>query len=171
MISIIKAKKGDFHLLADLGKTTLIESHWSSAAAEDISIYVDKNYSYQAVEAELDVAKNLYHIIYFEKKAVGYSKIVLNAWHSNVRLKNVAKLDRLYLLKEFYGLKLGFALFDFNVALSKRYNQAGMWLFVWQGNRRAIDFYQKMGFQITGNYDFKLSENHSNSSHQMLLIY
>jgi len=95
--------------------------------------------------------------------------LFFNSPHPNIALQNVTKLERLYLLKEFYGLKLGLQLFNFNVALSKQNNQAGMWLFVWKGNNRAVDFYKKANFEIVGGYDFKLTETHSNPNHQMFL--
>jgi ribosomal protein S18 acetylase RimI-like enzyme len=86
-------------------------------------------------------------------------------------IKNVTKLERLYVLKEFHHLKLGLELFNFNVELSKKNNQAGMWLFVWTENLKAINFYKKAGFNIVGKYNFKISETHSNPNHQMLLLY
>jgi diamine N-acetyltransferase len=78
-------------------------------------------------------------------------------------------MERLYLLKQFYNLKLGAALLHFNIDLSKRNNQAGMWLFTWKENMRAVNFYQKNGFVIIGSHDFKISETHSNPNHLMLL--
>jgi ribosomal protein S18 acetylase RimI-like enzyme len=79
-----------------------------------------------------------------------------------------AKLERLYLLKEFYDKKLGNALFQFNCDLAKQHSQKGIWLFVWTGNHRAIRFYDKAGFKIIGSHNFKISEDHSNPNHQML---
>jgi ribosomal protein S18 acetylase RimI-like enzyme len=48
-------------------------------------------------------------------------------------------------------------------------NQKGMWLFVWQKNERAIKFYKKNGFEIIGNFNYKISETHSNPNYQMFL--
>ncbi len=46
-----------------------------------------------------------------------------------------------------------------------------MWLFVWKENQRAVNFYDKAGFKIIGNYEFKLSKTHSNPNYQMFLKY
>ncbi len=64
------------------------------------------------------------------------------------KIKNIAKLERIYLLKEFYNLKLGLDLFNFNADLSKQNKQMGMWLFVWKENKRAVNFYKKMGLLL-----------------------
>jgi ribosomal protein S18 acetylase RimI-like enzyme len=171
MISIGKAKAADFQLLADIGKVSFIESHGNSALPADIDSYVNAKYNPDVVKQELNDPQYMYHTIYHDNQPAGYSKIILNAQHANIQLERVTKLERLYLLKEFYNLKIGHELFDFNIELSKHNNQIGMWLFVWKENQRAVRFYKKNGFEIIGSYDFKLTENHSNPNHQMLLIY
>ena len=171
MFSIVKATDEDFELLADIGKKSFIESHGKSASKKDIDSYVNNKYSTAYVLKELSDRNNIYHIIYHENKPAGYSKIILNAASSSIAIKNVTKLERLYLLKEFYNLKLGLELFQFIVTLSKTNNQTGMWLYVWKENDKAIHFYEKAGFIITGSYDFKLTETHSNPNHQMFLKY
>ncbi|MCW3092864.1 MAG: GCN5-related N-acetyltransferase [Ferruginibacter sp.] len=169
MNSIVSATEDDFQLLSEIATASFIESHGHSAQAEDINRYVSEKYSESAFKEELNDAKNLYHIIYHNDRAAGYSKIVLNTPYSGSLINNIVKLERFYLLKEFYHLKLGGELFQFNVDLSIRNNQTGMWLFVWKENPRAVNFYKKNGFLVIGSHDFKISETHSNPNHLMLL--
>ncbi len=171
MISIAKAKVEDAHLLVDLGSKTFIESHGHSASKADIDNYVNEKFNINVVMQELADRKNIYHIIYHNRRPAGYSKIIFNENHSGIQNGDVTKLERLYLLKEFFDLKLGHQLLEFNISLSEQYNQEGMWLFVWKENLRAVRFYQKAGFEIVGSYDFKLTDSHSNPNHQMLLTY
>jgi len=171
MSSIEKAKPVDARLLAGIGAQSFIESHGHSASAVDIEKYKEEKFTEDVLYAELVNPENIYHIIYHDNIPAGYSKIILNAEHPNVSLQNVTKLERIYLLKQFYGLKLGQEFFNFNVELSKRNHQNGMWLFVWKENPRAINFYTKAGFKIIGSHDFKISDRHSNPNHQMLLVY
>ena len=171
MISITRPQKDDIALLAEMGKASFIESHGHSAKPDDINKYVNEKYTGKVFEAELHDLNNIYHIINYNRRPAGYSKIILNAANYNIAVKNVTKLERLYLLKEFYGLKLGHRLLQYNIELSRQSGQAGMWLFVWKENHRALNFYLKAGFKITGSYNFKISETHSNPNHQMLLIY
>lgn len=171
MISITKAKIDDAHLLADLGLKTFIESHGHSASMAVIDKYVNEKFNINAVQEELADRRNIYHIIFHDQQPAGYSKIIFNENHSGIQNGDVTKLERLYLLKEFYDLKLGHQLLEFNISLSEQNNQEGMWLFVWKENERAVRFYEKAGFEIVGSFDFKLTDKHSNPNHQMLLTY
>ena len=171
MTSIVRASVVDAELLSILGRTTFIESHSISASKEHIDAYVNLKYTEKALETELNNLENIFYILYFDDKAIGYSKIILNVPDEKIPFKNVTKLERFYVLQAYHNLKLGWELFNFNVNFSKNQQQAGMWLFTWTGNQKAINFYTKAGFKIIGNHDFKISETHYNPNYQMLLTF
>lgn len=171
MASIIKATGSDAQLLADIGKITFIESHGTSAVPEEINTYVNEKYNPDVLRQELTDPKNIYYILYHEEQPAGFSKIILNVPYPGIEQKNVTKMERIYLLKEFYGLQLGNELFNFNLELSRNASQAGMWLYVWEENHRAIAFYEKLGFKVIGDGDFKLTPTHSNPNYIMFLKY
>lgn len=171
MIAITKALEKDIPLLVKIGKQTFIESHGKSASPSVIDQYIAKTYNNDTISNELSDTKNIYHILSYKEKAAGFSKIIFDTPHVNIPLQHVTKLERIYLLKEFYELELGLELLNYTIALSQQNNQAGMWLFVWKENKRAVSFYTKCGFKIIGSHDFKLSDDHANPNHQMLLEY
>jgi diamine N-acetyltransferase len=171
MISISQADVSDAYTIATIGAQSFLESHAHSGPAADIDAYVLAKYTVEAVSRELANADNIYHLIYCEGKAAGYSKIVLNSPHALVAAQAVTCLDRLYLLKEFYGLNLGRTLFDHNANIAMQAAQAGIWLYTWIGNDRAIAFYERVGFSVVGNADFRISEHHSNPNHVMYLSF
>ena len=171
MISIVKAGQKDFQLLSEIAEVSFIESHGRSANPEDIKMYILKKYDENIFKEELSDTKNIYHIIYYNNNPAGYSKITFDTPYAESKIKNITRLDRIYLLKEYYNLQLGSALFQYNKDLAKNNNQIGMWLYVWKENQRAVNFYKKHGFVIIGSYDFKISETHSNPNHQMFLSF
>ena len=57
MTSIVKANKNDSRLLSEIAKLTFIESHGSSAEAEDINLYISEKYSEDIFEKELSDKK------------------------------------------------------------------------------------------------------------------
>lgn len=171
MASIVKATLKDAEILASIGKISFIESHGKSAKQEDIDAYVNLNYTTNSFLEALNNSENNYYIIIHEHKPVGYSNIVFNARHSEISLDPVAKLDRIYILNAYHQMKLGLELFNFNMQLSIKNHQVGMWLFVWTENRKAVNFYKKAGFNIISYPYFKISERHSNPNYQMLLTF
>ena len=169
MISIVRAKESDYKSIVNIGKISVAESHKNSCSAEVMTEFIDRNYNNEAIKKELKDINNIYYIINYNNKTVGFSKIILNDNHANIITDNITKLDRIYLLKEFYGLKLGYELLKFNIGLSRKNKQSGMWLYTWTKNERAIDFYIRAGFTITGNYDFHVAKNHYDPCYQMFL--
>lgn len=168
---IIQAFATDAEILSTLGRHTFIESHGHSAAKEDIDTYINTAYSLEACQQELTDTNNVYYFIYYNNQPAGFSKVILNCPAPGVMGTNITKLERIYVLKEFYNLKLGLALLNFNIELSKSNQQAGMWLYTWIENERAVNFYKKAGFVIIGSYDFRISATHTNPNHRMYLEY
>jgi diamine N-acetyltransferase len=171
MVSIRKATINDIELLTKIGKTSFLEAHGKSASEEDINEYVSNKFTNEAFEVELKDTNNIFYIISYNETVVGYSKIIFNSEHSNIPFKNVTKLERLYLLEAFHSLKLGLQLFKYNLNEAIKNNQAGIWLFVWTKNQKAINFYKKAGFEVVGQHDFQITATHSNPNYQMLLTF
>ena len=171
MVQIIKATIEHTDLIVELGKQTFLESHGHCASKEDVHSFILKTYNKKAISKEFENAKVQYYILYYNGKAAGFSKIEINNSNKNVDDLNITKLDRIYILKEFYDLKLGSKLFDFNIQLSKKQQQKGIWLATWVENHRAIKFYMKKGFKIVGEYSYKIARTHSNPNHIMYLKY
>lgn len=169
MVSITRATIHDYQPIVDIGRVSVEEAHRGSCPPEVLGEYMQKHYNEEAIKEELSNEANVYHIISYNGIFAGFSKIVLNTEHPNIQQKHVTKLDRIYLMKEFFGLKLGLELLNFNIAFSKRKGQTGIWLFTWVGNNRAIDFYMKTGFVVAGSHMFKVTDTHSNLNHQMFL--
>lgn len=169
MIEIVRATSIHAEILATIGKSTFLDAHGHSAPEKDIAIYTENTYSIETVITELQQPKNIYHLLFYKGKIAGYSKIVLDTPFNNLTHKKTTKLDRIYFLKDYYGLNLSKTLFDFNVKWARQHHQIGIWLAVWVNNLRAIKFYTKIGFEIIGEYDFNISKTHSNPNHIMYL--
>lgn len=169
MTKIEKAQLKEFDLISRMGRETFFESHIESAPAHELETYVTQKFSPDIVSAELGDERNIFHVMYWNNEPAGYSKIIPNCSNPLIQPNEVTKLERLYIKKEFYGKKLGLHLFQFNVELAKSKGQSGLWLNVWTGNTRAIEFYKKAGFSIIGDTTFRLSETRENPNYWMYL--
>ena len=168
---IRRATVEDADIIVRVGRLAVELSHRDSCSAEEMNLFLDTHYNETAIMLELSDSHNIYHIISHKGEAAGFSKIVLNAPHPNIANPDTTKLDRIYLLSDYHGQNLGHKLLNRNIELSRNEGQSGMWLFTWQGNERAVNFYKRNGFVIVGEHNFKVTETHYNPNYQMLLTY
>jgi GNAT superfamily N-acetyltransferase len=171
MISYVRLTPDDAALLSEMGGVSLIESHGHSAAPETMQAYVDRSFSVAACRTELEESRNIFTAVYYNGELAGYTKIICNVSHPAIQLEPVTKMERLYLLKAFYGLQLGLGLLQEALAFSKTAGDRGMWLNVWKENHRALRFYEKHGFVTVGESEFVLTATHANPNWVMLLTY
>jgi ribosomal protein S18 acetylase RimI-like enzyme len=169
MLLINKAKIKDAVLLSKLSVAAFLPAHGHSASKEIIDNYLTANFSEENFIRELSNPDFQYHLIYYKDKIAGFSKVIFNAENKRITDKNTTKMERLYLLKEFYNLGLGKELLNFNIQLAKKNKQLGIWVFVWTENTKAIAFYKKMDFKKVGNHDFVLSPTKTNPNHVLYL--
>ena len=64
-------------------------------------------------------------------------------------LKDAGEIDAIYVLSEYYGRKVGYRLM--NEAISRLSEYKTIFLWVFEKNERAIDFYHKYGFEFDGS--------------------
>lgn len=169
MISILRATEKDAPTIVNIGKVSVKEAHLGSCPEEILDAYISSHYNNEAMQKELADPNNIYSIITYNGEPAGFSKIVFNAPHAAIDRSNTTKLDRIYLLKEFQGAKLGYGLLQHNIGLAKNNGQSAIWLFTWVGNKKAIGFYSKAGFKIIGSHDFHVAHDYYNANHHMLL--
>ncbi len=156
--------------LAQLSRKTFIESHGHSADEKDIQAYADLNFSLKKLSADLQDSRIFFNKVYVNDQIAGYSKLIINEPNALTPITPLAKFERLYLLKDFYGLGLGEKLLNHNIEIARIHKQKGLWLFVWTENDKGLRFYQKNNFKSIGKYNFKISEQHSNPNFVMLKI-
>jgi ribosomal protein S18 acetylase RimI-like enzyme len=171
MVTFQRLQPADAALLSRVGGITVTESHGHSASPDVFQSYVDRSFSIEACRAELENPGNIFYGVYSGDMPAGYFKIITGTAHKDVQLQPITKLERLYLLKEYYGRRLGDQMLQQAIIISTGAGDKGMWLNVWKKNDRALAFYKKKGFVIVGEYDFVLTSTHINPNWVMFLPY
>lgn len=169
MISLRKAERHDAEILSEVAIASFLPAHGHSAPKKDIDNYVSLHLTPEKFREELKQPHFNYYLLYFENSLAGYTKYIFNTPNEHIADASVCKLERIYVLPEYYDKKLGKVLLEHCIAEAKKAQQHGIWLAVWTENHRALSFYKKTGFTRVGGYDFKISENHYNPNHIMFL--
>jgi ribosomal protein S18 acetylase RimI-like enzyme len=163
--TIVKGTIQDAEKLQGLAQTTFIESHGHSASTEDILNYVELHLTINKLRMELEDPNNRFYLLFSSDKLIGYSKIIFNSSYKEQTPQTSAKLERLYLLQDYHGQRLGHKLMEFNIQLAKYNHQTGIWLYVWTENKKAIRFYKKYGFEQIAETYFTISRQHKNPNY------
>src|SRR5689334_16786153 len=117
MIVIQRATASDASLLSPIAIQAHMESHGHSASLADHELYIQKKLTVEAFITELNIPEYIYHLIFVDGNLAGYSKIIFDFNHAEIAEQPVTKLERIYLIKPYYGMDLGKKLFDHNVSL------------------------------------------------------
>ena len=87
---------------------------------------------------------------------MGYAKLKLDSTSQLIVHKNVCQLQKIYVLKDFLGKKVGFQLQKYLLEEARASQYEVIWLTVLDTNTRAIDFYKKDGFVGVGDTKFDI---------------
>lgn len=158
-VQISKIKKDEILQLQEIGRQTFYETFSESNSEENMQDYLEEGFSTNKLSDELNDENAEFYFAKIEKQLIGYLK--LNFGQSQTELKDdkALEIERIYVLKEFHGKKVGQILYDKAIEIAKNKKADYVWLGVWEENPRAINFYKKNGFLEFDKHIFKLGED------------
>jgi ribosomal protein S18 acetylase RimI-like enzyme len=158
-IEIRIANKEDAGYIALLGRVTFTETFGHLfREKQDLLDYCDSTFSVAKIENSLSKSNNVYWIALVNRLAVGYAKLKLNSESEFIKEEKICQLQKIYVLKHFLSMKIGFELQNSLLKKAKDKNYSKVWLSVFNSNDRAINFYRKNGFKETGSHDFQIGK-------------
>lgn len=123
---------------------------------------LDWMYSEVSLQQQVEEG-HLYFGIFENEQMLGFMDIQMNCGKNGE-----AKLNKLYVLPDFHGKKLGFRLLQKGIELAKAAQQSSMILQVNRHNK-AFDFYKKVGFTIREEKDFDIGKGYFMNDYVMEL--
>jgi len=145
-------------LLADLSRQTFVDTFASYNKAEDMQLFLDKQFTREQLMAEPDETDNYFFIAWEDGEPLGYMR--LKFWQSQayscLPSAPTVEITRLYATQLAIGKGVGKAMMQFALDFARSKMVKQVWLGVWEHNERAIRFYQKWGFERKGDHPFLL---------------
>lgn len=158
-MKIRKVNIQDIEKLKEIGKLTFAETFSSENSEEDMREYLEEGFSTEKLYTELTNPNAEFYFAELDGKTIGYLKVNYGESQTEIKDKNALEIERIYVLKEFHGKKVGQILYDKAIELAKKRNMDYVWLGVWEQNPRAIRFYEKNGFVAFDKHIFKLGND------------
>lgn len=159
LIRITKISVADLEVVRNLSIQTFYESFAPMNTAADMKKYMDDSFSIEKMTAQLSDPFSEWYIASIEQQPVGYLKINFGSSQTERSHMNAVEIERIYVLKEFHGKKIGQQLFDTALTIAKNKNAPYLWLGVWEHNQSALAFYTKNGLVPFDKHLFMLGED------------
>lgn len=158
-IAIRKVTINDIDQLQRIGKLTFSETFSTENSEENMRHYLENGFSKEKLNTEINDKNSKFYFAEITNKPIGYLKINFGKSQTELNHSNSLEIERIYVLKEFHGQKVGQILYDKVIEIAKNKNVDYIWLGVWEHNPRAIRFYQKNGFIEFDKHIFKLGDD------------
>lgn len=158
-IEIRKVEQNETDTLREIGIRTFYETFAEFNSKEDMDAYLSTSFSLEKVTDELKNKASEFYFAIFQHEIIGYLKINFSEAQTELKAQNALEIERIYVLKEFHGKKVGQILYEKAIQIAKTANADYVWLGVWERNLRAISFYKKNGFVEFDTHVFKLGND------------
>lgn len=155
MIAIRQATVSDASTIALLGRVTFKESHSEFVKNEDaVQKFCNTEFEVAKIKSDLNDIHQLFWLVFYKELPVGFAKVILNKTHKKISSNKTCKLDKIYVLNDFIGYKLGYQLHLEIIKKVQELNYEYIWLVTYIYNDKAIKFYENQQYTTSGFIDF-----------------
>jgi ribosomal protein S18 acetylase RimI-like enzyme len=158
-IRLKKASQADIVELQEIGRQTFFETFADCNTEENMQKYLSDSYSLDQLSSEISHVNSEFYLASQNNRTIGYLKINFDQAQTEFKDKHSLEIERIYVLKEFQGKKIGQLLYDQAFQMAQQKNVQYIWLGVWEKNTKAISFYRKIGFIEFDQHIFRLGDD------------
>ncbi|MEZ4800288.1 MAG: GNAT family N-acetyltransferase [Flavobacteriales bacterium] len=149
----------DIDQLQKIGKQTFYETFAAGNTEENMIKYLNEGFSAEKLTNQINDNNAEFYFATLNDKVIGYLKLNLGQSQTELQDDKALEIERIYVLKDFHGKKVGQLLYDKAIEVAKDKKSDYIWLGVWEENPRAINFYKKNGFIEFDKHVFKLGND------------
>lgn len=158
-LSICKATRDDAALIANISRQTFYDAFAPDNTKENMDKFLAEQFTRGKLMLEVGFRENTFLLAYVDDELAGYVKLRDGKQPTELRGAAALEIARLYVVKEYIGKGVGAALMQASLEIAKEKGKQLVWLGVWERNQKAIDFYNRWGFQKFSECDFLLGND------------
>ena len=148
--------------LISIGRETYFDTFHSMNSDETMAQYLNEAFSHEKIGTELRNPNSSFYLIYDNASPAAYMKLNLPPAQSDLNDTESLELERIYVKAAYKGSGFGRFLIERAISFGREYGCTYVWLGVWEKNDKAIGFYKRMGFEISGTHTFRMGDELQN---------
>ncbi len=141
----------DAAALALLGERTFRDAFSTQNTPEDMDTYIERTYREEYQRRELLDPLITTFVVENDGELIAFAQCK--------RGEDEIELVRIYVDRRFHGGGIAQQLMNAVEEFTRNARVSRLWLGVWEHNPRAIKFYEKCGFRVTGSHPFVLGSD------------
>lgn len=150
-----KCTKDDLNIIQQISKQTFFETFYEDNNPETMETYLSEAFALDQLQKELENPYSSFYVYEIEGDVAGYLKLNEKDTQTEQMGESFIEIERIYVLKSFQKSGIGKIMLQKAIDLAET---RAIWLGVWEKNQNAIAFYEKMGFQKTGEHVFQMGD-------------
>ncbi len=158
-IEIRQIGAADAAKLQQIGRLTFTETFAEHNSPENLADYLKESFATAKLTNELNHPNSRFYFAFVGSKVAGYLKINFGSAQTEDIDPSAMEIERIYVLQEFQGQKVGQALFQKALDVAAETSCSHIWLGVWEHNQKALNFYQKNGFEKFNHHIFRIGDD------------
>ncbi len=158
-VTIRKASISDLETIQEIGKRTFIETFTEVNTPENMDNYIQENFNAQQIALEINNPESAFYLAILDHQAIAYLKLNFGNAQTEIRSSQAMEIQRIYVLKNFHGKKIGQLLLNKAVKIGQESGVETIWLGVWKKNHKAIQFYNNNDFVEFDQHNFTLGND------------
>lgn len=158
-MQITRVDISDIKTFQELSRQTYFDTFAADNTPENMQSYLEASFNEQQLTTEINNPHSEFYFAKIDDKAIGYLKLNFGPAQTELQDTKAIEIERIYVLKDFHGQKVGQLLFDKALEIAREREAEYIWLGVWEKNPKAIRFYEKNGFVPFGSHIFRLGDD------------
>lgn len=154
-----KCTSADLDKLIEISRTTFVDAFEKDNDPDDFKAYIDKAFAKANIQQQLEHSDSIFYFAFKGEVLVGYFKLNENTAQTDVKRPESVELERIYVIKEFQGNRIGKEMLHQALRLAVKMQKTLLWLGVWQKNTDAVRFYEKHGFIKFGTHPYYIGDD------------
>jgi ribosomal protein S18 acetylase RimI-like enzyme len=156
-MSVRSAKRGDEEAIAHIGRESFTWAFGQLFPADVLTRYLDATYSAGKILLSISKPNNVYFVSEAEDRIVGFLKLKRSCRHFLIRDSRQLQVQKIYVLPNAANMGIGSSLMRLGEESVRALAPISAWLMVYEGNHRAVSFYERLGYCPIGrdNHDFE----------------